>query len=247
MALTTSNGGKRQERVKELLLKQVESEARVEFWSEVVRLKVGTRELENIGESLHEKFRSLSMKNGSVERVLVENGSVLKLRDEKRYRRELFMSTEGEKKLWRKELESGWKFKRKMNYIKDIARKHKRKEKIRLNKKIRHLIRLRVEERERKLEDCPTELKSYKNAIVYNKERFDKLCKENIDIKQIGDVDLSLEEKEILKLHQNRCKFSSAGDHSIFLLFGGQFSEFGASLLLGFLFITSFLFALVSF
>ena len=54
------------------------------------------------------------MKNGSGERTVIENGSVLKLRDEKRYRRELFMSTEGEKKLWRKELESGWKFKRKI-------------------------------------------------------------------------------------------------------------------------------------
>ena len=60
-------GGKKQERAKELLMKQVESEARIEFWSEIVRLRVGTRELENISESLHNKFRSNAMKTGNGE------------------------------------------------------------------------------------------------------------------------------------------------------------------------------------
>ena len=83
MEVTPSNGGERQDRVKELLKKQVESEARIEFWGEIVRLKVGTRELENLGESLHQKFRSIKMKGGNGERIMVENGSVLKLRDEK--------------------------------------------------------------------------------------------------------------------------------------------------------------------
>ena len=201
MECTPVSGGMRQDRVRELLIKQVESEARIEFWGEIVRLKVGTRELEKIGESLHCKFRSKSMQSGNGQRVLIENGGVLKLRDEKKYRRELYCENEMEKSLWRKELKNVWKYKRKMNLIKDIARKHKKKERKRLNKKLKHLITLKKEMDEKDLKICPIELDSYKDAIVYDKDKFDRLCKDEIKVNSIGDVDLSKEEMEVLRLH----------------------------------------------
>ena len=201
MEVTPSNGGKRQDRVKELLKKQVESEARIEFWGEIVRLKVGTRELENMGESLQEKFRSVKMKGGNGERILVENGSILKLRDEKMHRREIYLKAEMEKSHWRKELESGWKFKRKMSLIKQAVNKHKRNERKRLNKKLKHLVKIRNETKEKELEACPQELDNYKEAIVYNKDLFNKLSKENVIVDSIGGIMLSDDEKEVLKLH----------------------------------------------
>jgi len=63
----------RQDRVKETWTKLCESEARVKFWNDMVRLGVGTRELESIGENIHTRFRSKGMLNGKEERCLVEN------------------------------------------------------------------------------------------------------------------------------------------------------------------------------
>lgn len=61
----------------------------------MVKLKVGTRELEQIGENIHEKFRSQGMKNGKGERVMIENGILLKLKDEKLLRIEITKRLEG--------------------------------------------------------------------------------------------------------------------------------------------------------
>ena len=58
MESTPQEGGSEQDRVKERWFKLVESEARVEFWGKLIRMKVGNRELENISEHLHEQFRS---------------------------------------------------------------------------------------------------------------------------------------------------------------------------------------------
>ena len=59
-----------------MIKKTVESEARIKFWDRIVRLKVETRELETMGESLQDKLRRSKMIIGNEERVVVENGSV---------------------------------------------------------------------------------------------------------------------------------------------------------------------------
>ena len=48
-----------------------------------------------MGESLQDKFRRSKMITGNEERVVVENGSVWKLRDNKMYRREIYLMTIG--------------------------------------------------------------------------------------------------------------------------------------------------------
>ena len=82
---TLPDRGGGRDRVKEIWLKLCECEARTKFWGDMVCLRVGTNELENIGESLHDKFRSKKMVDGSEERSVIEEGAKLKLRDEKRY------------------------------------------------------------------------------------------------------------------------------------------------------------------
>ena len=58
-------GDMRQDKIRDLWKKLVESEARIEFWGELVRLGVGSKELELIGENIHERFRSKKMNGGS--------------------------------------------------------------------------------------------------------------------------------------------------------------------------------------
>ena len=95
-----------------------ECEARIEFWNELVRMKVGTRELEKLAESLHLKFRSKEMQDKMEERELVEKGAELKLRDEKKYRREIKGTLEKEKELLAETLGMGWKYRKKIKMIK---------------------------------------------------------------------------------------------------------------------------------
>ena len=94
---TLPDRGTRRDRVKETWLKLCECEARTKFWSELVRLGVGTHKLENIGESLHDRFRSKEMMKGKSERWLIEEGAKLKLKDEKKYWREIKGNLEKEK------------------------------------------------------------------------------------------------------------------------------------------------------
>ena len=118
-------------------------EARIDFWNELIRMRVGTRELENIGESLHSKFKSKNMINNDEERELVERGAELKLKDEKKYRREIKEALDKEKKELGEMLGMGWKYRKKIKNIKREALENKKKEKQRLNQKLEHLRKLR--------------------------------------------------------------------------------------------------------
>ena len=89
----------RQDRVKEVWTRLSECEARVKFWCDIIKLGVGTRELENIGEHIHLKFRSKEMFTGKEERCLVEKGIELKWKDEKKFRRELKGNLDKEKEI----------------------------------------------------------------------------------------------------------------------------------------------------
>ena len=149
---TLLDRGKGRDRVKETWLKLCECEARTKFWSDIVCLGVGTNELENIGESLHEKFKSKKMASGSEERSVIEEGAKLKLRDEKRYWRELKTVLEKEKRSLRDAIGSCWKYRKKIDSYKKEVSKHKKEEMERLKKKIDHLLKLRENIEEEKME-----------------------------------------------------------------------------------------------
>ena len=85
MQYTLQERGGRQDRVKEKWKKLVESEARVKYWGDLVRMGAGTKELELIGESLHQKFRSIEMQNKRDEIWLVESGTTMKWKDGRKY------------------------------------------------------------------------------------------------------------------------------------------------------------------
>ena len=48
---------------------------------------------------------------------MLENGSKVKLRDEKKYCRDIFDENERENNKWRNKLGKGWKYKRNLNLI----------------------------------------------------------------------------------------------------------------------------------
>ena len=174
MESTPREGGNGQDRVKERWYKLSESEARVKFWGDLVRLGVGNRELENIGENLHVQFRSKIMLGGGKERKLVEQGTSLKWKDEKHYLRELRTRLEEEKEGLSKEIGRGWKYRKIIKNIKRDVKVHKVRE-------------------EKRLE--------YKNALIFDKEKFSQIPMLERKVKAVGKVTLSKEEEEILTLN----------------------------------------------
>ena len=198
---TLQERGWKQDRVKDAWTKLCESEARVKFWYDMMMMRAGTRELESIGESIHTKFRSKKMVCGREERCLVEKGVELKWRDEKKYRRDLYGILEREKRIMGEALGLGWKYRKKLKLIKKEVLYHRKKEEERLRKKKEHLQRLRQEAEEEKWNECPDELVLYKDANIFNKEKFKDIKKEEVGIRVVGDITLTEEEKAVLKLN----------------------------------------------
>ena len=69
--------------------KLIESEERLSFFRKMVRWELQVREIEHLGESLNNKFRSERMKGARSEREVVKLVMELKLKDERRHQREL--------------------------------------------------------------------------------------------------------------------------------------------------------------
>ena len=97
-------GGKRQDAVRDIWRKQVESEERLSFFKKMVGREINVRELQHIGMELHNKFRSEDMKLGESEKEVVKMMMRLKLRDERKTQRELKRERDIEKKHLEEEL-----------------------------------------------------------------------------------------------------------------------------------------------
>ena len=96
-------GGSRQDVVRNIWRKLIECEERVTFWKRMIEWGVGVREIEHMGEDIKEKFRSESMKGGRSEREVIMLIMSLKLRDEKRLKKEPKANRNREKEKWTEE------------------------------------------------------------------------------------------------------------------------------------------------
>ena len=61
-------GGRRIDAVRDAWRKQIESEERLKFWRKILRWDISVREIQHLGEDIHNKFRSEDMKLGEVKR-----------------------------------------------------------------------------------------------------------------------------------------------------------------------------------
>ena len=83
------------------------------------------------------------------------------------------------------------------------ARKYRKQEKQKYIKKATHLKKIRLDEEERKLQDCPAEISYYKDCVIFDKEKFDHMSKEKVEIAKIDDVELDNDEIECSNYLQN--------------------------------------------
>ena len=69
------------------------------------------------------------------------------------------------------------------------------------DQKLKYIGNKKEREKEEKLDMIPRGLEGYKNAKVFDKGKFDDLEIQSYEITVIGDVELSEEEKKVLRLH----------------------------------------------
>ena len=92
------------------------------------------------------------------------------------------------------------KYKKLLSQINEEARKWRKIEKSKYNKKADHIRNLRIEDEEKELQTCPKDLEEYKDLKVFNKEEMEALIKEEVKISKIGEVELDSDEIALLKL-----------------------------------------------
>ena len=193
------DGGKRLDAVRDAWRKQIESEERLKFWRKMVGWGLSVREVQHLGEEIHNKYRSENMKLGMSEKVVVKMITDLKLKDEKKHQRELKCIRNEKKELLAKGT-SNSNFKKLISKVNNEAKKWRRVEKSKYNTKANHLFNLRQMEEENKLQTCPAEISTYKNIKVFNKIEMEAMKKEKVEIESIGDVELDPDEKALLSL-----------------------------------------------
>ena len=189
--------------------KLVDSEERLRFFKYMVGRELEVRDIEHFGDDLNEKFKSEKMRGGRSERAVIKAIMELKLKDERRFQREIKKRRDRDKRELERQMDSKNSFKVIISQINGEAVKWRKMERSKFESKIEHLKRLRREREEEELQKCPEEIKDYNKLIIFNKEEIEKLKKEDVEVTVIGKVDLDNDEKAVLKLPPKfavRCK-----------------------------------------
>ena len=180
------------------------SECRMELLSRLVSKNLGLKEVQDIAESLEIQFRSENLKNNSekAEKKIVSDIMRLKLRDEKAFHGETVMK----RNMIRRQIyaQYGKNSRRSRTILKNL-RNEATKEKTIMNKiyeKKLEFLRDKYEtDDETKLDEVPDDLKEYSDAMIFTKEKFEKIELDVMEVAVVGEVELSDAERQVLSLH----------------------------------------------
>ena len=184
-----------------------ESEERIILMKNLIRLGVGVAEVEELGLSIHSKFKSnyylSKVKDGEiVSKEALRNIMVVKLRDERKHLRELMRK----KRLMREKIEKELvKNSRPSRRILKEFREHSTKVKLecreKFKEKVDHLKRKYRDKEEDLVRRIPEDMIDLGGLRIFDPAKYDNIEKEEYDIKIIGDVDIDEKELQVLKLH----------------------------------------------
>ena len=181
----------------------------------LTRLDIGVNEVEDYNSALNLKLRSnfLKMKGLDNNRDVVRAAMRGKLRDavhtvneitrrRDKTRRDL-KTTYGPKTVTTRKI---------IRSMKQEAEEVTKKMKIDYRTKIDHLKKKHRNEREAEKLKIPENVKEFEAAVVFNKEKYEAIPTEEIEVTVIGEVTLSEDELNVLKLHP---AFSIRGEVSL--------------------------------
>ena len=137
-------------------------------------MNLQVREIQHLGDNLNNKLRSEKMKNANSEKEVVRQIMDMKLKDERRHQREV-RKERNEKRRKLEEMLSKTRFKSIISQINGESKRWKKLERGKYDSKIEHLRKIRREEEEKRLEECPIELEKFKQIKVFSKKEMMKL------------------------------------------------------------------------
>ena len=183
------------------------SEARLTLMKIMIKEDLAFADLEEFGQEFTNKLKTINTKKKTLYSKVSRPAMKAKLADEQMWRRDLTrMKTKMRKDLIDKlEGEKTRRFKRVINHLNKVARDTKEKLNEKYKYKIEHL-RNKYKNNEPEDEEVPSDLDEYSDLSIFNAKKFEEVEVPEIEIKTIGNITLSDEEKQVLKLHN---KFST--------------------------------------
>ena len=128
---------------------------------------MSVREIEHLGDELNNKFKSERMRDSRSEKVVIRTIMSLKLKDERRFQREIKDKRAKARKELEEKVNSKAEFKTIIAKINGEAKRWRKYEKSKFQSKVEHIRRLRKEEEIRQLQECPQDLIDYANLVIF--------------------------------------------------------------------------------
>ena len=182
-------------------------EERIQLLKKLIRLEIGVAEVEEFGLNIQSKFKSFAFKNrvkdGEIlSKEVLKEIMKLKLRDEKKYLKELLITKNKMRTELDNELKKNSRPSRRL--LKEFREESARvrieiREKYKV--KIEHLRRKYREDKEEQLRRIPPDMLEIGGLRIFDPQRYNEIEVEKYEVKVIGDVQLEENELKVLKLH----------------------------------------------
>ena len=185
------------------------SEARINLLKVLIKEGRGLKEIEDFNMGLASKFKSKKFQKLNNQPSITGKAIVpvmkLKLADEQSYHRELVNIRNRYRKELAKNLgNNSRKFKNMIADLRQEAKKTKKESTDKFKEKMSH-IRKNYSPNNKEDEEIPEDLQEYSELKILNKIEYENLEPDSYEIKVIGDVELTNEEKSVLTLHPKFC------------------------------------------
>ena len=178
------------------------NESRMHLMVELMKHKVGLADVEEFCIDLGDKCRAEARQIGKVEwrvvKATMESKLVDARREEKKLKRDQNLTR---KKIYNGSGEDSRKSKKIIRILKNEARNMKREMQKKYKKKVEHLRRKYRQTEEDKIDEIPAGMEELENLSIFDRNKFESVEIDEIEIMILGDADLTENEKLVLRMH----------------------------------------------
>ena len=204
--------GSKETRVKVKLWRSLaESSARMNLLRILMKEGIGLNEIEGFNLGLRSKYKSNKFKN-SAANLTGKDGKVrdqamkCKLADEQCYYRELLeLRNKARREIDKKLVKNSRPYRKFMSKLRQEEQSRKQKMTEKYKKKVEHLRKKYKSDKNLQQEDVPEDIQEFSDSLVFDKKKYDQLERDSYEIKTVGDIKLTSQEEQILKLHPKFC------------------------------------------
>ena len=183
------------------------SEMRISLMDNLNKYQMGFNDIEQFDLGLLYNCKAIVDKDGAgggkgrnVVRAAMEYKRHDEIKNRKNLiRRKIWMKRRAEDKLGG---EKSNKYRKLIKHLNETANKTRQELRTKYEKKVEHLKRKYMDDKETELDRVPEEIEEFGGVVVFNKEKFENIKIDEIEIVKYGDVETSKDEEAVLRLHQ---------------------------------------------